>query len=159
MKRNIWFAGLLAVLLVLPACNQPEEPTEGPPDGPQQQSRPEPAQTPSEQPAQTPSELAAPTAGAMPMTGPMAAGDVPLGEKIYRQACRSCHDQGVAGAPKTGDQAAWVERIAKGMETLVSNSVNGFSGEAGMMPAKGGDPSLSAEEVEAAVEYMVLQSQ
>lgn len=151
MKRNIWFAGLLAVLLILPACDQPEEPTEGPPAGPQPQSRSESAQTPS--------ELAAPTAGAMPMTGPMAAGDVPLGEKIYRQACRSCHDQGVAGAPKTGDQAAWVERIAKGMKTLVSNSVNGFAGEAGMMPAKGGDPSLSAEEVEAAVEYMVLQSQ
>lgn len=80
------------------------------------------------------------------------------GKAVYDKACASCHDQGIAGAPKTGDTAAWKDRIAKGTPTLVKHSINGFKGDAGMMPAKGGASNLSDAEVEAAVNYMVDES-
>jgi cytochrome c5 len=41
---------------------------------------------------------------------------------------------------------------------LANNAIKGFTGEKGVMPPKGGDPSLSDAEVEAAVRYMVMQS-
>jgi len=80
------------------------------------------------------------------------------GEAIYNQACMACHAQGVAGAPKLGDTEAWVARIDKGMDTLYDHSINGFQGEAGVMPPKGGFANLSDDEVKAAVDYMVEES-
>ena len=80
------------------------------------------------------------------------------GKAVYDKACATCHDSGIAGAPKIGDTAAWKDRIAKGMPTLLKHSINGFQGDAGMMPAKGGFSNLSDEEVEEAVEYMVKKS-
>jgi cytochrome c5 len=80
------------------------------------------------------------------------------GEAVYNQACMACHAQGVAGAPKLGDAEAWAPRIEKGIETLHDHSINGFQGEAGVMPPKGGFTNLSDEEVMAAVDYMVENS-
>ncbi|BCR04565.1 c-type cytochrome [Desulfuromonas versatilis] len=80
------------------------------------------------------------------------------GEAIYSKSCAACHEAGIAGAPKTGDQSAWAARLEKGMEALVKNAINGYQGEAGMMPARGGNPALSDQEVEAAVHYMVEAS-
>lgn len=88
--------------------------------------------------------------------GPAAAAD---GEAVYNQACMACHAQGVAGAPKFGDAEAWGPRIEKGTETLYENSINGFQGDTGMMPPKGGFTNLSDEEVKAAVDYMVENAQ
>jgi cytochrome c5 len=56
------------------------------------------------------------------------------------------------------DKAQWATRIAKGLETLYANAVNGVQGSAGVMPAKGGNPALSNAEVKAAVDYMLTQS-
>lgn len=78
----------------------------------------------------------------------------PDGEKIYKGLCFSCHDMGVAGAPKLGDKAAWAPRIATGMDALHASSLNGKNA----MPAKGGNPALSDAEVAAAVDWMVAQS-
>ena len=83
----------------------------------------------------------------------------PDGEQIYSTACMACHGAGIAGAPRTGDIAAWSDRISAGMDALFNHAINGFQGSKGMMPAKGGNPSLSDAEVQAAVEYMVAQSQ
>ena len=83
----------------------------------------------------------------------------PDGEQIYSMACMACHGAGIAGAPRTGDIAAWSDRISAGMDALFNHAINGFQGSKGMMPAKGGNPSLSDAEVQAAVEYMVAQSQ
>jgi cytochrome c5 len=80
--------------------------------------------------------------------------DLARGQQIYRQACAFCHDKGVAGAPKTGDAAAWSPRLAQGMDTLYTVSLRGK----GAMPAKGGNPSLADADVKAAVDYMVAQS-
>jgi cytochrome c5 len=77
------------------------------------------------------------------------------GEKIYRGLCFSCHDGGIAGAPKLGDKAAWEPRIATGLDALHNSTLNGK----GVMPAKGGNPALSDDEIRAAVDWMVQQSQ
>ncbi|UYG07697.1 c-type cytochrome [Halomonas sp. M4R1S46] len=73
------------------------------------------------------------------------------GESIYNNVCMACHDTGAAGAPKRGDEAAWSERTGQGFETLLSHAINGFNA----MPARGGNPDLSDEEVQAAVAYLV----
>jgi len=79
------------------------------------------------------------------------------GQQVYNQACTACHGQGVAGAPPTGDDDAWAARMDKGYDTLLDHSINGFQGDAGFMPAKGGDPNLSDEQVAAALDYMLEQ--
>ena len=80
------------------------------------------------------------------------------GKAIYDATCATCHAAGIAGAPKTGDKAAWKDRIAKGMATLDTHAIKGFQGKAGFMPPKGGNAALKDEDVKAAVKYMVEQS-
>ncbi|MDA8365188.1 MAG: c-type cytochrome [Gammaproteobacteria bacterium] len=77
------------------------------------------------------------------------------GKATFESTCIACHGAGVAGAPKFGDKAAWAPHIAKGLPTLYQHALHGFSGKAGYMPAKGGNPGLSDADVEAAVRYMV----
>ncbi len=75
----------------------------------------------------------------------------PDGEAIYNQACMACHMTGAAGAPIKGDEAAWAPRLEKGMDTMYEHSIEGFQA----MPARGGHPGLSDEEVKAAVDFML----
>ncbi|OQY49742.1 MAG: hypothetical protein DRR08_22585 [Candidatus Parabeggiatoa sp. nov. 2] len=77
------------------------------------------------------------------------------GKQVYNSACVLCHAEGIIGAPKLGDQDSWAPRVAKGMDTLVTHALNGFKGETGVMPAKGGQTQLSDEEVKGAVQYML----
>lgn len=42
------------------------------------------------------------------------------GQQVYQKTCSACHDSGLAGAPKFGDEEAWEERLEKGMDTLVN---------------------------------------
>ncbi|MAT92066.1 MAG: cellulose-binding protein [Halioglobus sp.] len=86
-----------------------------------------------------------------------AGGGARSGEEVYNAACMACHMTGAAGAPKLGDAAAWAERIARGMDALHDSGINGVPGT-GMM-AKGGCVNCSDQEVMAAVDYMVEQSQ
>ena len=76
------------------------------------------------------------------------------GQQVYQNSCQSCHASGVAGSPKLGDKAAWAPRIATGMDAMVASAINGK----GIMPAKGGCASCSADDIKASVEYMVSQS-
>jgi len=85
--------------------------------------------------------------------------DLALGEEIYNTACVACHAMGVAGAPKLGDKDGWAPRLAKGMDTLFTNALQGFQGETGVMPPKGGQMHLPDDRVKAAVAYMVSQMQ
>ncbi len=81
------------------------------------------------------------------------------GTDVFNLACTACHSAGIAGAPKVGEAAAWTDRVAQGMDVLYDHAINGYQGSAGVMPARGGISSLSDEEVIAAVDYMVEQSQ
>ncbi len=80
------------------------------------------------------------------------------GEQAYA-SCAACHAAGIAGAPQTGIADAGSARVAKGIDELYNNAINGYNGEAGYMPAKGGNVSLSDESVKAAVDYMVSKVQ
>jgi cytochrome c5 len=73
------------------------------------------------------------------------------GKATYAQACVACHGQGVAGAPKFGDKAAWAPRIKNGVDALYATSLKGK----GAMPPKGGNAALADADVKAAVDYMV----
>lgn len=81
------------------------------------------------------------------------------GKAVYDKACQACHNMGIAGAPKVGDVAGWTDRIKQGMATLNDHAINGYQGANGVMPAKGGNMSLSDDEVKNAVAYMVEASQ
>ena len=61
--------------------------------------------------------------------------------------------------PELPDPAGIGARAAQqGVEELVHKAIAGFTGTAGVMPAKGGNPALTDEQVKAAVEWMVGQS-
>ena len=99
------------------------------------------------------------TIGEAPALAAVSVDDVVLaGNEVYNSSCAACHGAGVAGAPKVGDSSAWADRIANGIEELYANAINGLTGSAGVMPAKGGNSSLSDGSVQAAVDYMVEQS-
>jgi cytochrome c5 len=76
------------------------------------------------------------------------------GEQVYNQVCKTCHEAGLAGAPKVGDAAAWAPRIKQGDKTLLAHAVDGIRA----MPPKGGNPDLEPIEVERAVVFMANKS-
>ena len=80
------------------------------------------------------------------------------GKTIYENLCTGCHTSGAGGAPKL-DGAGIGARAAQGLELLVKHAIEGYTGTAGVMPAKGGNPALTDEQVKATVEWMVAQSQ
>jgi len=80
------------------------------------------------------------------------------GAQVFDQSCAACHASGIAGAPKLGDQLQWKTRLAKGAKVLYANALNGVSSSIGVMPAKGGNPSLSETEVKAAVDYILAKA-
>lgn len=73
------------------------------------------------------------------------------GADVFKSSCFACHGTGVMGAPKAGDAAAWNDRIAKGMDTLLNHAINGFNA----MPPKGTCGNCSDEEIKAAIEHMI----
>ena len=75
------------------------------------------------------------------------------GEQVYQMVCGACHTSGAAGAPKTGDTAAWAPRIATGYETLLNSALKGK----GAMGAQGGG-DYSDFEIGRSVVYMANQS-
>ena len=76
------------------------------------------------------------------------------GSVIYGNLCAGCHTAGVAGAP-TLTQADWADRLPQGNDTLYTHAIEGFTGNTGFMPARGGNPALSDEQVIASVDYML----
>lgn len=74
------------------------------------------------------------------------------GEEIVATICSGCHTAGVLGAPKTGDKAVWSALLkSQGLDELVANAIKGK----GAMPPRGGDASLSDEEVKASVQELL----
>lgn len=71
------------------------------------------------------------------------------GEQVYQAACTACHSAGAAGAPKTGDSAAWAPRIKTGYDALLNSALKGK----GAMAAQGGG-DFSDLEVGRAVVYL-----
>ena len=76
------------------------------------------------------------------------------GKKVYEANCQACHGGAVPGVPHVGKKEDWAPRIKQGKDTLHKHAIEGFNA----MPAKGGNGSLSDDEVKAAVDYMANQS-
>ncbi|MDR3412035.1 MAG: c-type cytochrome [Formivibrio sp.] len=72
------------------------------------------------------------------------------GKTVYETVCFACHATGAANSPKFGDASAWAPRIAKGYDALIKSALNGFNA----MPARGGSPDLTDDEVKRAIAYM-----
>ena len=128
MKPAVGILVLLGTTLLLGACNRNDTNSQ------QQKSAP---------------------AASSPQAREMAAGPaktgLPEGQLVYQDACASCHETGIQGAPITGNSDAWAALLIKGRETLVRNTLLGV----GTMPPRGGVPGLSDEEIAAAVDYMI----
>ena len=93
-----------------------------------------------------------------PCAGEVAAAGVDVArtpEDIYNSNCMACHMTGASAAPILGNTEHWVARIAKGMDTLYENAINGINA----MPAKGLCMTCTDEEIRAVVDYMVEASQ
>lgn len=86
-------------------------------------------------------------AGMLMMAGQAGAAN---GKAVYEATCVACHGTGAAGAPKTGDKAAWAARL-KDPAAMKTSALKGK----GIMPPKGGNAALPDADVIAAVEYMV----
>jgi cytochrome c5 len=74
---------------------------------------------------------------------------VRTGEQVYAAQCTACHAAGLAGAPKSGDEAAWAPRIKTGYEALLNSVLKGK----GAMAAQGGG-EFSDYEIGRAVVYL-----
>lgn len=82
-----------------------------------------------------------------------------LGAKVWVGTCKVCHGGGLAGAPKITGSKFWSSRLEQGLSTLLDHATDGFqSSSGGYMPPRGGNDTLSDEEVEAAVRFMIYHS-
>lgn len=75
------------------------------------------------------------------------------GKQVYEENCSMCHNEGKQGAPKIGDKAIWQPIIAKNMDVLIEQTVNGE-----YHPKNGGCKHCTTDEVIEAIKYMVSQS-
>lgn len=74
------------------------------------------------------------------------------GQVIYEQHCIVCHRDGLAGAPKLQDEKDWKLRLAgRTLKDLVTSSIKGLNA----MPAKGTCIECSADDLKAAIQYML----
>lgn len=81
-------------------------------------------------------------------------GAAKTGEELYKAVCSACHEAGVAGAPKTGDKAAWGPRIGVGLDVLTKTAIAGKNA----MPPKGGAADASDVEIARAIVFMTNKS-
>jgi cytochrome c5 len=79
------------------------------------------------------------------------------GKTIFGNLCHACHETGAGGAPMLSNKAAWTARLAQGEATLIKHAIEGYTGTEGVMPAKGGNPALTDEQVKATVDWMIAQ--
>ena len=100
------------------------------------------------------SQAAANAAAAAAAASQVAYGGTLDGAVIFDSLCAGCHTSGAGGAP-TMDAAHWAARLPKGKDLLHKNAIEGFTGTSGVMPAKGGNPALTDEQVAATVDWML----
>ena len=97
-------------------------------------------------------------AAAAAATASVAYGGTMDGSVVFGNLCTGCHTSGAGGAPKLDAAGIGARVAAQGIDMLIKNAITGYTGSAGMMPAKGGNPALTDDQVKATVEWMVSQS-
>ena len=73
------------------------------------------------------------------------------GIEVYNKHCFACHATGVSEDPLVASEA-WLPRLEKGDEVLMTNTRNGFNVT---MPPMGTCMDCSDAELKAAIDYMV----
>ena len=99
-------------------------------------------------------QQAASAAAAAAAASQVAYGGTTDGSVIYNNLCTGCHTSGAGGAP-TLTAAGMGARQGQGVDTLYKHAIEGFTGTAGVMPAKGGNPALTDEQVKVTVDWMI----
>lgn len=94
-------------------------------------------------------------AAMMSIAFPVCAQDKGVGKATYEKTCALCHGPGLAGAPKFGNKAEWAPRLKAGTAKLYTSALKGTTNG---MPGKGGNLTLSDDEVKAAVDYLVANA-
>lgn len=92
-------------------------------------------------------------AGDAKAAGDQGGADLARGKEVVQKTCGTCHNTGVAGAPKIGDKEAWQPRVDQGMDALLQSTINGK----GAMPPKGGGDYNEAD-LKAAIQYMLKET-
>lgn len=104
----------------------------------------------------------APAPGATGATAPaasasLAAADLARGARVYGETCVACHGENgqgaIEGVPPMGGASG---RLLKPDDVLLRNIINGYqsSGSPMPMPARGGNPDLTDQELADALAYM-----
>ncbi|PJK08062.1 hypothetical protein CO614_00835 [Lysobacteraceae bacterium NML120232] len=101
---------------------------------------------------------AAAAAAAKAATSQVAYGGTLDGKVIFDSLCTGCHTSGAGGAPMLNAAGIGARLARSGIETLHKHAIEGFTGSTGVMPARGGNPALTDEQVIASVDWMVEQS-
>ncbi len=71
-------------------------------------------------------------------------------QRLWARSCALCHVDGTGGAPKIGNHADWGERLAKGREVLIRNTVEGMND----MPPLGYCMACSEDDFGAMIDLM-----
>ena len=79
--------------------------------------------------------------------------EVTQAQKDYETYCAACHANDAIGAPVVGNKEAWAEVLAKGIDTVYKNGINGINA----MPPKGG-VDLADADFKKIVDFMINSS-
>ena len=102
-------------------------------------------------------QAAANAAASAAASAQVAYGGTMDGSVVFNNLCTGCHTSGAGGAP-TLDAAHWTARLAQGKDVLYKHAIDGYTGpDGGVMPAKGGNPALTDDQVKATVDWMLSQ--
>ncbi len=88
---------------------------------------------------------------------PAMAEDTATGEKVYAQTCIACHGANGKGMiPGVSDLTAADGPLVKSDDVLIASIRDGLTtpGKPLSMPPKGGNPSLSDEDIQAVLAYV-----
>ena len=94
------------------------------------------------------------SAEGMAMASASASSSSRSGQEVYQASCAACHNSGAAGAPRLG-AGEWATRLdEKGMDTLVTHTIDGYNA----MPPRGGCSDCSDDEIADAVQHIIDDS-
>ncbi len=98
-----------------------------------------------------------PTSGAIPVSNTVAAVEAADSKAVYDSSCIACHGANGKGTiPGVPDFTAADSPLSKPREVLLNNIINGVQtpGNSMPMPPRGGNATLTDEEVAAALDYI-----
>lgn len=78
-------------------------------------------------------------------------------DALVKGVCAVCHSIGLANAPKLDvtAKADWQARLNGDLKALVTSAINGKGG----MPPRGGDPTITDDELTAAIKHMLASAE